>query len=117
MFIGEPDNNNITIKESGIQGLGVFANVTLLPNVPIGPTHYIKQTHSGLQATGISELGKFINHSIEPNCHARIQGKEILLESTEGILNGAELTVDYSDFKSISNIETPNLEFHGKSSG
>ena len=116
MFIGEPDNKNITIKESGIQGLGVFASVTLLPNIPIGVTHYIKQTPSGLRATGISELGKFINHSIEPNCQARIQGDEILLESKEGILNGVELTVNYSDFKAVSNIETPNLEFHGKSS-
>ena len=62
----KPLPDNITIKESPIQGLGLFATKEIEEGTYIGMTHiaYIKAEH-GVVRTPLGGVG---NHSDTPNC-------------------------------------------------
>ena len=62
----KPLPDNITIKESPIQGLGLFATKEIEEGTYIGMTHiaYIKAEHGMIR----TPLGGFGNHSDTPNC-------------------------------------------------
>ena len=57
-----PLPNSVTIKESSIHGLGIFATQLLEPSARLGRTHVDWEGH--LIRT---PLGGFINHSEKPN--------------------------------------------------
>ena len=83
------------------RGFGVYANEHFSLGDIIGDTHYIM----GNMAFAITELGRFHNHSDEPNCSANIISNSIELEAIKEIKKGEELTVNYDDYGDILNIE------------
>jgi SET domain-containing protein len=95
----KPLPNTLTIKESDIEGLGLFATKDIKKNTNLGMMHYITEFSEVIR----TPLGGFINHSNKPNC---IKEKEYLIyeERTYLITNklikkGEELTVKYTMYK------------------
>ena len=88
----------ITIKESPINGLGLFATERITKGTLIGITHYPNShVEDGFIRT---PLGGFGNHSDTPNCF------KLLMEETtwwigakEDIMAGEEITWAYSLYK------------------
>ena len=94
----KPLPDSVTIKESSIDGLGLFATERISKGTLIGITHHV---HSHSQDGVIrTPLGGFGNHSDTPNCF-----KLLMEESTwwigakEDIMAGEELTWQYTFYK------------------
>jgi len=94
-----PLPKTLTIKESNIEGLGLFATKDIKKNTNLGMMHYISENSEVIR----TPLGGFINHSNKPNC---IKEKEDLIyeERTYLITNrlikkDEELTVKYTMYK------------------
>ena len=84
---------NLTIKNSTIDGLGLFATENIPPNYEFGISHvYDGEFNCGYIRT---PLGGFFNHSETPNCEAYIDGRFIKLKSIVGIKASEEITVKY----------------------
>ena len=95
----KPLPNTLTIKESDIEGLGLFATKDIKKDTNLGMMHYITEFSEIIR----TPLGGFINHNNKPNC---IKEKEDLIyeERTYLITNrlikkGEELTVKYTMYK------------------
>lgn len=101
----------LTIKQSPIEGLGLFATEDINENSSLGESHII--VHTRKENIIRTPLGGFINHSDSSNCailnpdqHFRLlhpgsyQMSEIhheyYLVTLKDIKSGEELTVDYS---------------------
>lgn len=93
-----PLPDGITIKESAIEGLGLFTNVDIEPNTILGIAHISNSNFPhGFIRTG---LGAFYNHSDNPNCdlengywqHMKVK----YLVVKKPIKAGEELTAKYS---------------------
>ena len=85
----------LTVENSPIQGLGLFAKDTIGKNFLIGKIHIPDPDHEGEYIR--TPLGGFGNHSDEPNC------SKILMEdgswwifSNRDIVEGEELTWSYT---------------------
>lgn len=87
-----PLPSNLTIKESKIDGLGLFAKYFIPINTNLGISHIKKESQTDLIRT---PLGGFINHSVTPNCTI-ISDNGFNLVAKFNILAGEELTLDYS---------------------
>jgi len=92
-----PLPNCLTIAESNIDGLGLFAIDNIPKDTVLGISH-IKDSsfEDGLIRT---PLGGFFNHSIEPNCRILpdASGPSIFtLATNRDIVNGEEITVTYT---------------------
>ena len=97
----KPLPDSVTIKQSGINGLGLFANQVINQATNLGVSH-IKMDDTIIR----TPLGGFINHSNTPNCakvelHANgNQGetfkKKWNLVTLKDIKKGEELTLRYS---------------------
>ena len=90
----------LTVKESGIEGLGLFAKEDIPSGTNLGITHIDSIDVQGWIRT---PLGGFYNHSITPNCRKElefVQGNDYYeayqLITSEDIKAGDELTVEYS---------------------
>ena len=112
MFIGEPESTIFEVGESKIHGHGILAKGTYPPGTRIGTSHMLTVVRHGVMASAITDLGRFINHSTTPNCRARIIFHDLMIDTIEHIDKGVELTVDYTDFKPVLNIESPKFEKH-----
>ena len=108
-----PLPEQITIKESKIEGLGVFATKDLLPNTDLGISHvYDKRFPDNYIRL---PLGAFINHHEMPNCEAIVSEshetlgkiKHIRIITHKKISSGEELTLNYI----INKLDNPNWEF------
>ena len=91
----KPLPDSITIKESTIQGLGLFATENIPANILIGKIH----VPSDKEENGYfrTPLGGFGNHSDAPNC------SKILMEdgswwisANQDIMSGEEITWSYT---------------------
>ena len=108
-----PLPNQITIKESKIEGLGIFATEDLPPNTDLGISHVYDQRFPDNYIR--LPLGAFINHHEMPNCRAIVSEshetlgeiKHIRIITDKSILSGEELTLNYI----INKLENPNWEF------
>jgi len=94
----------LTIKESPIHGLGLFAKEDIPAGINLGITHY---DHDGYITR--TPLGGFYNHSNEPNCE-RIENENYMqlfdqensqtyyceLFTLRKIKAGEEITVKYT---------------------
>ena len=85
----------LTVENSPIQGLGLFAKDTIGKNFLIGKIHIPDPDHEGEYIR--TPLGGFGNHSDEPNC------SKVLMEdgswwifSNRDIVEGEELTWSYT---------------------
>lgn len=83
----------LTIKESEIEGLGLFATKDIDHPIELGITHIENKNFlNGLIRT---PLGGFINHSTKPNCELIHHLDKKHLRVIKDIKAGEELTVTY----------------------
>jgi hypothetical protein len=84
----------LTIKQSKIDGLGLFTKDDIDNNHIIGITHIEdKEFPNGYSRT---PLGGFFNHSETPNCEIIIDGRFLKLKTIRNIKNGEEITCKYT---------------------
>jgi len=103
----------LTIKESKIEGLGIFASKDVKEGSDLGISHvYDNRFPDGYIRLPI---GAFINHHEMPNCKAIVSEsdpllgklKHIRIISIKDIEKGEEITLDYI----INKLENPLWEF------
>ena len=84
----------LTIKQSSIEGLGLFTTEKVPGNLRIGITH-IKDDRfeNGYSRT---PLGGFFNHSENPNCRVVHEGEFIFLETINELDKNEEITASYT---------------------
>ena len=97
----KPLPESLTIKQSGINGLGLFADQDINKATNLGTTHIKIDDHIIR-----TPLGGFINHSNTPNCTkaaVRMPTMETLLldkkwnlVTTQDIKKGEEITLRYT---------------------
>ena len=93
----KPLPDSLTIKRSGISGLGLFAVKAIPAGIDLGITH-LSNTIVGYHFDNDiirTPLGGFINHSETPNCMIEKEGQVWYLETLDVIVSGGELTVKY----------------------
>ena len=92
-----PLPDELTIKNSPIEGLGLFATTNIKANSFIGVTHIRDEQFENKYIR--TPLGGFYNHSDNPNCRkVEIDGK-FYLHTIRDIKNGEEITVKYTFYK------------------
>ena len=98
----KPLPDSLTIKQSGINGLGLFAKEDLGQGTNLG------MSHVEIDDTIIrTPLGGFINHSSDANCvkvelrmtNEKLDYKKWNLVALQDIKEGEELTVRYTFYK------------------
>ena len=93
----EPLLDYLTIKDSNIEGIGLFTTEDIKDQEYLGESHNV--SNRGLKRT---PLGGFINHSSNPNCeidkiYDKDDYKEYGLFTLRKINKGEELTVNYNE--------------------
>ena len=86
-----PLPDSLTIKQSSIEGLGLFATRTIPKNIDLGMIHF---SYGELLIR--TPLGGFINHSEKPNCKKLDLEDEWHLKTIKEIKAGEELTLKYT---------------------
>ncbi len=102
----------LTIRESKIEGLGVFAIKPLKEGTDLGMTHIFDPRFQDQYIR--LPLGAFINHHEIPNCKAVFfeedpvlgEIKHIRIKAISDIQKGEEITIKYV----INKLENPNWE-------
>lgn len=90
----------VTIKQSEIEGLGLFATRDINAPLELGMTHYQEPKYpDGYIRT---PLGGFINYSDSPNCLLREHLGNLYLVVQEDIAKGEELTLRYNLYNPTS---------------
>lgn len=108
-----PLPESITIRESKIEGLGVFATQDIEANSDLGISHVYDERFPDNYIR--LPLGAFINHHEMPNCKAIISEshnslgaiKHIRIIAVKNISSGEELTLNYI----INKLNNPLWEF------
>jgi len=108
-----PLPGSITIKESKIEGLGVFATKDIPSGTDLGISHVYDNRFPDNYIR--LPLGAFINHHEMPNCKAIVSEsheligdiKHIRIITNQDILSGDELTLNYI----INKLDNPLWEF------
>ena len=102
----------LTVKESTIEGLVLFATKDIKEGTDLGITHvYDQRFHDNYLRL---PLGAFINHHEIPNCNAVFNEedkklgkvKHIRIVTKKNIYKGDEITVKYV----INKLDNPNWE-------
>ena len=91
-----PLPDSLTIKQSSIEGLGLFATKTIPKNKNLGMIHF---TYGELIIR--TPLGGFINHSDKPNCKKLDLEDEWHLKTVTEIKKDQELTLKYTLYTPI----------------
>ena len=101
------------IKESNIEGEGVFATQSIKKGSIIGEAYTIMpgNINGKLIAGEIALLGAMHNHSFEPNAAPDLYDNKIYFEALRNIDKGEEITCDYSEYTDFANIEQPNEDW------
>ena len=99
----KPLPDSVTIKESPISGLGLFATERIPQGTLIGITHYVNEhSENGVIRT---PLGGFGNHSDTPNCFKLLMEDTIwYIGANIDIMAGEELTWSYTLYE-VTNTE------------
>ena len=108
-----PLPDSITIRESKIEGLGVFATKDLASETDLGISHVYDNRFPDNYIR--LPLGAFINHHEMPNCKAIVSVsheslgniKHIRIITDKEISSGEELTLNYI----INKLDNPLWEF------
>ena len=108
-----PLPDSITIKDSKIEGLGVFATKDIKSNTDLGISHVYDERFPDNYIR--LPLGAFINHHEMPNCRAIVSEshvsigdiKHIRIVAEKDISSGEELTLNYI----INKLDNPLWEF------
>jgi|TARA_B110000285_G_C14753502_1_gene436267 SET domain-containing protein len=92
-----PLPENLTIKESTIEGIGLFAVKDIAENTDLGITHILnKDFKHGYIRT---PLGGFINHSDTPNAELVDLGSIMRISTITSIESGEEIKIKYRLYK------------------
>jgi len=89
----KPLPEELTIRESTIEGLGLFTT----KDVPKGHVFGISHVQDKKFPDGFirTPLGGFYNHSDSPNTLAYIDGRYIFLKTSKAVKEGEEITAHY----------------------
>ena len=98
----KPLPDSLTIKQSKVNGLGLFATEGIAQGTNLGTSH-IKINETIIR----TPLGGFINHADEPNCvkvellmrDDSLDYKKWNLVTMQDIKEGEELTLTYTFYK------------------
>lgn len=94
----------VTIKQSKIEGMGLYSTCAIEAGTNLGMTHYkAPELENGWCRT---PLGGFINHSDTPNCQLIGIGKAKYLITLHDIMPDEEITLEYSMYKVDNLIST-----------
>ena len=85
--------SDFELKESKVQGSGIFATKDLGANKVLFETH--KKTSGALEWINLIPNCSY-NHSVKPNCRSLTFGDYKYLVTLSNIENGEELLVDYN---------------------
>ena len=92
--------NFLTIKQSTIHGLGLFASKGIPQGTNLGVSHFKEESGEFENNYIRTPLGGFINHADTPNCKKLGEGGRIMsLMTLCDIEEGEELTVHYTLYK------------------
>ena len=92
MYKQLPDS--LIIKESNIEGLGLFATCSISKGTNLGISHvYNADFEDGWIRT---PLGGFINHSDDPNCMKWCEDDKYFIKTLKPIHKGEELLLKYT---------------------
>jgi hypothetical protein len=89
-----PLYQGLTIKESDVHGLGLFATMDFPAGMDFGETH-VFVVNKNRRDWVRTPLGGFINHSEAPNCYINTESEDRTLYSVRPIKKGEEITVYY----------------------
>ncbi len=96
----KPLPDSLTIKESGIEGVGLFAKEGIGQGTNLGMTHLKYSSVTMEDEILRTPLGGFINHSNDPNCvKVEFNNDRWHLITLRNIKAGEELTVRYTFYK------------------
>ena len=90
----KPLDDRLTIKPSGIDGLGLFAEEDLAVGENLGVSHIYDERFKNKFIR--TPLGGFINHSDTPNLKAYIDADFRYIKTLRHIKAGEELTLEYN---------------------
>lgn len=90
----KPLPESVTVKESGIHGLGLYATQKIDAGIILGITHIKDDRFEDNYIR--TALGSFFNHSTTPNCEVVYQNDLIYLKTLEEIQKNTELTATYT---------------------
>tara|TARA_R110002074_G_scaffold180967_2_gene345348 strand:+ start:1088 stop:1420 length:333 start_codon:yes stop_codon:yes gene_type:complete len=100
------------IRDSNIEGQGVFATENIKKNCVIGPAYtVIGELNDQYIAGDITILGLMHNHSVTPTARPEMYNNTIFFEAIDNITVGEEVTCDYNEYSNVSNIERPLKEW------
>tara|TARA_R100001244_G_scaffold130507_1_gene102706 strand:- start:116 stop:415 length:300 start_codon:yes stop_codon:yes gene_type:complete len=94
--------SDFELKESKVQGSGIFATKDLGANKVLFETH--KKTSGALEWINLIPNCSY-NHSVKPNCRSLTFGDYKYLVTLSNIENGEELLVDYNKDKDLEQPE------------
>jgi SET domain-containing protein len=89
-----PLPEGLTIMESKIEGLGLYAEKDFEAGEVFGETHVFAVSQSRREWVR-TPLGGFINHSESPNCYISTTTEKRCLHTIRPIKSGEEITVYY----------------------
>lgn len=90
----KPLDDRLTIKSSGIDGLGLFAEEEIAVGENLGVSHVYDERFTNQFIR--TPLGGFINHSDTPNLKAYIDSDFRYIKTLRHIKAGEELTLEYN---------------------
>ena len=98
-FYYKPLPDELTIDQSEIEGLGIFATTEIDPETDLGTTHIKVPMFQGYIRTPI---GGFLNHADDANCelvliHDWDDCRVYNVVTTRAVLAGEELVLNYED--------------------
>ena len=109
-----PLPESVTIGQSLIEGLGLFATQEIPVNTNLGMTHIYDERFPDSYIR--LPLGGFFNHSSEPNCkvvHEDFPYRHIDLITIKDIKIGEELTAYYTLYVPEESLKAPEYELRG----
>ena len=93
----KPLPDTLTIKQSGINGLGLFAKEGIGQGTNLGMTHLKYSSVTMKDEIFRTPLGGFINHANDANCvKVEFNNDRWHLITLRNIKEGEELTVSYT---------------------
>ena len=84
----------LTIKQSNINGLGLFAVELIRKSTNLGISHVTDEWFENNYIR--TPLGGFINHSNTPNCKKFQEGRFLSILTLTDIEEGEEITLKYT---------------------
>ena len=94
-----PLPEGLTIKDSSVHGLGLFATQDIVKGVELGITHVYNDKFENNYIR--TPLGGFINHSDNPNAQLLSVGDVMHLTTIKFIKKGDELFTKYELYEII----------------